>query len=118
VQETDKITKCNGTFHIRFAVMTEDGQRVDFEKEFQNVDYIQIKTPNGNHIPLCYKCPNSCLQDFFDVGKGETIRGSELVGCKKLGVEAWKKGWYRDKDDGLIWQHNCPLLKEKGAENS
>jgi len=67
-------------------------------------------TKGIDRIPLCYKCSNRCLQDFFDVDKGEIIRGSELVGGKKLGVESWKKGWYRDKDDGLIWQHNCPLL--------
>ena len=66
MQDTNEITKRNGNFHIRFAVMSEDGRGIEFEKEFQNVDYIQIKTPNGNNIDI---------RDEIGYGPCLTIRG-------------------------------------------
>jgi len=35
-----------------------------------------------------------------------------VCGCNKLTKKEWEKGWYEDKSNGILFQHNCPTRKE------
>ena len=64
-----------------------------------------LKNKEKNEIPLCYKCGCVMKQLFFD-------KSEEVVGCKDLSKQKWDEGW-KQNDNGIWQQRNCPLLKGK-----
>ena len=78
----------------------------------KSMDVSDNDIAKADSIPPCYKCEERCMQDYVDLVDGSKVAVSDLVGCKRLGVKAWAKGWHRDKKSNLLYQHNCPLLEK------
>jgi len=62
-------------------------------------------------IPLCYKCSSKIAVPSPKDKVGGVVPFI-LVGCTELTKEEWEAG-NRESNDGIYYQHNCPLHKEQ-----
>ena len=89
-------------YHNQTCTSGSTMSQFDDPRQFPKEDQERI------HIPLCYKCSNVIVQqDFLDP------RREALKGCKVMSSKQWNKGWHADAVNGLLFQHNCPLMKSQ-----